>query len=72
MAAVTMDQIGERQRVSNRELAKSMGYAVVMSLGYLQLVQACQFLGYVDLARRTQSWGAQRRHGIGAATETRE
>jgi hypothetical protein len=49
-----------------------MGYAVVMNLGYLQLVQACQFLGYVDLARRTQSWGAERRYWIGAATETRE
>jgi hypothetical protein len=49
-----------------------MGYALVMNLGYLQLVQACQFLGYVDLARRTQSWGAERRYWIGAATETRE
>jgi cellulose synthase/poly-beta-1,6-N-acetylglucosamine synthase-like glycosyltransferase len=72
MAAVAMDQVGERQRISNRELAKSMGYAVLINLGYLQLAQACQFLGFIDLARRTQSWGAQRRHGIGAATETRE
>jgi cellulose synthase/poly-beta-1,6-N-acetylglucosamine synthase-like glycosyltransferase len=65
-AAVAMDQLGQRQRLSNRELSKAMGYALASGIGYPQLVQFFQFVGLVDLARRKKSWGAQRRRGIGA------
>lgn len=65
IAAVTMDQIGGRQRLSNRDLARAMVYAVLLNVGYPQYVQACMTLGYVDLARRKKTWGAQRRRGIG-------
>jgi cellulose synthase/poly-beta-1,6-N-acetylglucosamine synthase-like glycosyltransferase len=67
-AAVAMDQLGERQRLSNRDLAKAMGIGLVSGVGYPQLVQAFQAVGYIDLARRKQAWGAQRRRGIGSTT----
>ena len=51
-AAVAMDQLGERQRLSNRDLAKAMGIGLVSGAGYPQLVQAFQGVGYLDLARR--------------------
>jgi cellulose synthase/poly-beta-1,6-N-acetylglucosamine synthase-like glycosyltransferase len=64
-AAVAMDQLGERQRLSNRDLAKAMGIGLVSGVGYPQLVQAFQAAGLLDLARRKKIWGAQRRRGIG-------
>ncbi len=67
-AAVAMDQLGERQRLSNRDLAKAMGIGLVSGVGYPQLVQAFQGVGYLDLARRKRTWGAQHRRGIGTRT----
>ncbi len=67
-AAVAMDQLGERQRLSNRDLAKAMGIGLVSGVGYPQLVQAFQGIGYLDLARRKKTWGAQHRRGIGTTT----
>ena len=67
-AAVAMDQLGERQRLSNRDLAKAMGIGLVSGVGYPQLVQAFQGVGYLDLARRKKTWGAQHRRGIGTTT----
>jgi hypothetical protein len=34
-------------------------------VGYRQLNDFWRVLALVDLARRKQGWGAQRRHGIG-------
>jgi cellulose synthase/poly-beta-1,6-N-acetylglucosamine synthase-like glycosyltransferase len=70
MAAVTMDQLGGRQRMSNRDLAAAMGWSLVSNVGYPQFIEACQTVGYVDLARGKKTWGAQRRRGIGTTTDT--
>lgn len=67
-SAVSMDQLGGRQRLSNRDLAKALGYALTSSFAYPQVMQAFQLVAYVDLARRSTSWGEQRRRGIGTKT----
>jgi hypothetical protein len=42
-----------------------MFFTVVENLGYRQLNDLWRVLALVDLARRKQGWGAQRRRGIG-------
>jgi hypothetical protein len=44
-----------------------VAYAVLENVGYRQLNDLWRAIAFVDLARRRQTWGEQRRRGIGRA-----
>lgn len=70
LSALWMDQLGERQRLSNRDLRRATVYSFLEAMGYSQFIEICQIWGYIDLIRRKKAWGTQRRHGFDEAAET--
>jgi hypothetical protein len=58
---------------SIRDVVSMVAYSVLENLGYRQLDDLWRVLALVDLVRRRQGWGVQRRRGIGnlAASERR-
>jgi cellulose synthase/poly-beta-1,6-N-acetylglucosamine synthase-like glycosyltransferase len=66
-AALMLDQSGTEYRLGRRDLARAIAVALLISIGYLQVVQFSQIRGYIDLIRRKQTWGEQRKRGPTAA-----
>jgi cellulose synthase/poly-beta-1,6-N-acetylglucosamine synthase-like glycosyltransferase len=67
IAALALEEFSFRRHPRASEVARLVAYAVVENLGYRQLNDLWRGLAFVDLARRRQAWGAQRRRGIGRA-----
>jgi len=63
-AALALEELTYRRYTRRRDILRLLAYAAVESLGYHQLHDCWRALGYVDIARGTTSWGAQRRSGF--------
>lgn len=62
---LALEEFSFRRHPRTREVFRLVAYSVVENLGYRQLNDLWRTLAFVDLARRTKTWGAQRRRGIG-------
>ncbi len=67
VAALALEEFSFRRHPQTREIFRLVGYSVFENLGYRQLNDLWRTLAFVDLARRTTTWGAQKRRGIGQA-----
>lgn len=65
VAALALEEFSFRRHPRTREVFRLVGYSIVENLGYRQLNDLWRTMAFVDLARRTTTWGAQRRRGIG-------
>ena len=68
VAALALEEFSFRRHPRTREVFRLVGWSVVENLGYRQLNDVWRTWAFVDLARRTTAWGAQRRRGIGQTT----
>jgi cellulose synthase/poly-beta-1,6-N-acetylglucosamine synthase-like glycosyltransferase len=73
IAALALEEFNFRRHQRTRDVVAMVLYTVLENLGYRQLNDLWRVLALVDLARRKQGWGAQRRRGIGnlAAPDSR-
>jgi cellulose synthase/poly-beta-1,6-N-acetylglucosamine synthase-like glycosyltransferase len=73
IAALALEEFNFRRHHRTRDVVSMVAYSVLENLGYRQLNDVWRVLALVDLVRRRQDWGAQRRRGIGnlAAPERR-
>lgn len=65
IAALALEEFNFRRHQRTRDVVSMVLYSVLENFGYRQLNDAWRVLALVDLARRKQGWGAQRRRGIG-------
>jgi uncharacterized protein (DUF58 family) len=65
IAALALEEFNFRRHQSTRDIVKLVFYTVLENLGYRQLNDLWRMMAFVDLARRKQGWGAQKRRGIG-------
>ena len=65
IAALALEELSFRRHARTRDILRMLCYAVIENIGYRQLTDFWRTLAVVDLARRKQGWGAQRRRGIG-------
>jgi cellulose synthase/poly-beta-1,6-N-acetylglucosamine synthase-like glycosyltransferase len=65
IAALALEEFNFHRHQRTRDVVSMMFFTVVENLGYRQLNDLWRVLALVDLARRKQGWGAQRRRGIG-------
>jgi cellulose synthase/poly-beta-1,6-N-acetylglucosamine synthase-like glycosyltransferase len=70
IAALALEEFNFQRHTSSREVMRMLGYAVIENFGYRQLNDFWRLLALVDLARRKQGWGAQKRKGIGQVAES--
>ena len=66
-AALALEEFSFRRHQRWRDVVRLLAFAVLENVGYRQLNDLWRVLAFFDLARRRQSWGAQRRRGIGYA-----
>lgn len=69
-AALALEELNFRRHTSGREVARMLAYAVVENFGYRQLNDVWRIMGFVDLLRQRQGWGAHVRKGIGQVAES--
>jgi cellulose synthase/poly-beta-1,6-N-acetylglucosamine synthase-like glycosyltransferase len=67
--ALALEEYSFRRHRRHRDAARLLLFAVLENFGYRQLVDAWRLLAFLDLARGTSTWGAQRRRGLGDATQ---
>jgi cellulose synthase/poly-beta-1,6-N-acetylglucosamine synthase-like glycosyltransferase len=65
IAALALEEFNFRRHQRTRDVVSMVLYSVLENFGYRQLNDLWRVLALVDLARRKQGWGAQRRRGIG-------
>jgi cellulose synthase/poly-beta-1,6-N-acetylglucosamine synthase-like glycosyltransferase len=65
IAALTLEEFNFRRHQRTRDIVSLVFYTLLENLGYRQLNDLWRMIAFVDLARRKQGWGAQRRRGIG-------
>jgi cellulose synthase/poly-beta-1,6-N-acetylglucosamine synthase-like glycosyltransferase len=65
VAALALEEFSFRRHPSTRDVVRLLVFSVFENIGYRQLNDYWRLLGFVDLARRKRSWGAQQRRGIG-------
>jgi cellulose synthase/poly-beta-1,6-N-acetylglucosamine synthase-like glycosyltransferase len=65
IAALALEEFNFHRHQRTRDVVSMMFFTIVENLGYRQLNDLWRVLALVDLARRKQGWGAQRRRGIG-------
>jgi cellulose synthase/poly-beta-1,6-N-acetylglucosamine synthase-like glycosyltransferase len=65
IAALAREEFKFRRHQRTRDVVSLVLYSVFENLGYRQLNDLWRVVALVDLARRKQGWGAQRRRGIG-------
>jgi cellulose synthase/poly-beta-1,6-N-acetylglucosamine synthase-like glycosyltransferase len=65
IAALALEEFNFRRHQRTRDVTLMVLFSVLENFGYRQLNDMWRMLGLVDLARRKQGWGAQRRRGIG-------
>jgi cellulose synthase/poly-beta-1,6-N-acetylglucosamine synthase-like glycosyltransferase len=69
VAALALEEYSFRRHRRHRDAARLLLFALLENFGYRQLVDLWRLMAFVDLARRKRSWGAQRRRGLGDATQ---
>ena len=57
--------VNYRRHQRTRDVVSLVFYTLLENLGYRQINDLWRMLAFVDLARRKQGWGAQKRRGIG-------
>jgi cellulose synthase/poly-beta-1,6-N-acetylglucosamine synthase-like glycosyltransferase len=67
IAALALEELSFRRHPRGREVARLVAYSVAENFGYRQLNDLWRALAFVDVARRRDAWGEQRRRGIGRA-----
>lgn len=65
LAALVLEEFNFRRHQNTRDIVALLLYSVVENFGYRQLNDLWRVIALVDLARRKQGWGTQRRRGIG-------
>jgi cellulose synthase/poly-beta-1,6-N-acetylglucosamine synthase-like glycosyltransferase len=65
MAALALEEFNFRRHPRTRDIVSLVSYTLLENLGYRQLNDLWRMIAFVDLARRKQGWGAQKRRGIG-------
>jgi len=65
IAALALEEFNFRRHQRTRDIVSLVFYTVLENLGYRQLNDLWRMMAFVDLARRKQGWGAQKRRGIG-------
>jgi PAS domain S-box-containing protein len=65
IAALAVEEFNFRRHQRTRDIVSLVFYTVLENLGYRQLNDLWRMMAFVDLARRKQGWGAQKRRGIG-------
>ena len=65
IAALALEEFNFHRHQRTRDVVSMTFFTVVENLGYRQLNDLWRVLALVDLARRKQGWGVQRRRGIG-------
>jgi hypothetical protein len=65
IAALALEEFNFHRHQRTRDVTSMVLYSVLENLGYRQLNDLWRVLALIDLARRKQGWGAQRRRGIG-------
>lgn len=64
VAALALEEFSFRRHRTNRDVLRILIFAIVENLGYRQLVSVWRLLAFVDLLRKKQGWGTQKRHGL--------
>ena len=65
IAALALEEFNFRRHQRTRDVVSLVFYTLLENLGYRQINDLWRMLAFVDLARRKQGWGAQKRRGIG-------
>ncbi|HEX3688344.1 MAG TPA: glycosyltransferase [Solirubrobacteraceae bacterium] len=65
IAALALEEFNFRRHQRTRDIIALVFYTLLENLGYRQLNDLWRMMAFVDLARRKQGWGAQKRRGIG-------
>ncbi len=65
IAALALEEFNFRRHQRTRDIVSLVFYTIFENLGYRQLNDLWRVLAFVDLGRRKQGWGAQKRRGIG-------
>jgi cellulose synthase/poly-beta-1,6-N-acetylglucosamine synthase-like glycosyltransferase len=65
IAALALEEFNFRRHPRTRDIVSLVFYTLLENLGYRQLNDLWRMIAFVDLARRKQGWGAQKRRGIG-------
>ena len=68
VAALALEEFSFRRHPRTREVLRLVAYSILENLGYRQLNDLWRAIAFVDLARRKQGWGAQKRRGIGQSS----
>jgi cellulose synthase/poly-beta-1,6-N-acetylglucosamine synthase-like glycosyltransferase len=66
IAALALEEFNFRRHPRSRDIVSLVLYTILENLGYRQLNDLWRLVAFVDLARRKQGWGAQRRRGFGS------
>jgi cellulose synthase/poly-beta-1,6-N-acetylglucosamine synthase-like glycosyltransferase len=70
IAALALEEFNFRRHPRTRDIVSLVFYTLLENLGYRQLNDLWRMIAFVDLARRKQGWGAQKRRGIGNLSTT--
>jgi cellulose synthase/poly-beta-1,6-N-acetylglucosamine synthase-like glycosyltransferase len=65
IAALALEEFNFRRHPRTRDVVSLVFYTVLENLGYRQINDLWRMMAFVDLARRKQGWGTQKRRGIG-------
>jgi cellulose synthase/poly-beta-1,6-N-acetylglucosamine synthase-like glycosyltransferase len=68
-AALALEEFSYQRYRKRREVVRLLGYAVLENVGFRQLHDVWRAIGYVDIARGKQGWGAQQRRGFAAPAD---
>ncbi len=68
VSALALEEFSFRRHREGKEVARLISYAILENFGYRQAISFSRAWAFVDLARRKQAWGDQKRKGIGSAT----
>jgi cellulose synthase/poly-beta-1,6-N-acetylglucosamine synthase-like glycosyltransferase len=65
VAALALEEFNFQRHRHPADVLRMLAWAILENIGYRQVNDFWRLLALVDLARRKQGWGAQRRRGIG-------
>jgi cellulose synthase/poly-beta-1,6-N-acetylglucosamine synthase-like glycosyltransferase len=68
-AALALEEFSYHRYRRKREIARLLAYAVLENVGFRQLHDVWRAMGYVDIMRGKQGWGAQQRRGFAAPAD---
>ncbi len=68
-AALALEEFSYQRYRKRREVARLLAWAVLENVGFRQLHDVWRAIGYVDIMRGKQGWGAQQRRGFAAPAD---